>query len=141
MVPINYFAVILSAVASMIVGYLWYGPLFGKMWMELSGKSMDMMNDPAMKKVAMRGYAIQFVGSLLMAFVLAHAIVFAGAYLKVSGISAGLQGAFWNWIGFIAPATIGMVLWDGKPWKLWFINSGFFLVSLLVMGIILALWM
>ena len=140
MVPVNYFAVVLAAIAAMIIGYLWYGPLFGKVWMQLSGKSMDMMNDPAMKKIAMRGYAIQFVGSLLMAFVLSHALIFAGTYLNTSGISAGLQTGFWNWLGFVAPVTIGTVLWDGKPWKLWFINSGFYLVTLIVMGLILALW-
>ena len=109
--------------------------------MELSGKSMDRMNDPAMKKMAMRGYAIQFVGSLLMAYVLAHSIVFAGSYLKVSGISAGLQGAIWSWVGFIAPVTIGNVLWMGQSLKLWFLNSGQQLVTLIAMGIILALWM
>ena len=125
----------------MVVGYLWYGPLFGKMWLQLTGRSMDSMNDPAAKSMMMRGYAIQFVGSLLMAFVLAHAIVFASTYMKVSGIAAGLEAGFWNWLGFIAPVTVGMVLWDGKPWKLWFLNNGFYLVTLLLMGIILALWL
>ena len=32
----------------------------------------------------------------------------------------------------------GVVIWEGKPWKLWFINAGFYLVSLLAMGTVLA---
>ena len=75
-----------------------------------------------------------------MAFVLSHALVFASTYLNTSGISAGLQTGFWNWLGFVVPVTVGSVLWDGKPWKLWFINAGYYLVMLLIMGVILALW-
>ena len=93
----------------------------------------------AQKGMALQ-YGIQAVGSLVMAFVLAHALIFASTYLNETGISAGLQTGFWNWLGFIAPVTVGAVLWDGKPWKLWFITAGYYLVSLLLMGIILALW-
>lgn len=32
---INYLAVLIAAVASMIIGFLGYGPLFGKAWMRL----------------------------------------------------------------------------------------------------------
>lgn len=41
---------------------------------------------------------------------------------------------------FIAPVTLGVVLWEGKPWKLWVLNNGYQLLSLLVMGVILAIW-
>ncbi len=81
-----------------------------------------------------------FVGSLLMAFVLAHALIFASNYLKIFDVSAGLTGAFWKWLGFIAPVTLGSVLWEGKSWKLWFLNNGYYLLSLIVMGVILAVW-
>jgi hypothetical protein len=76
-----------------------------------------------------------------MSGVLAHSLVYASAYMKVTGVSAGLMAGFWNWLGFIAPVTLGVVLWEGKSWKLWFLQGGHYLVSLLVMGVILALWM
>ncbi len=85
-------------------------------------------------------YGIMAVGSLIMSFVLAHSLVFASSYLHETGISAGLQTGFWNWIGFIAPVTMGSVLWEGKPWKLWMINAGYYLVGLLLIGVLLALW-
>lgn len=75
-----------------------------------------------------------------MAYVLAHSIIFAGSFLHQGGVVAGLQAAFWSWLGFVAPVTLGSVLWDGKPWKLWGINAGYFLVTLLVMGLILGYW-
>ena len=138
-VPINYMAVLGGAVVSMVLGSLWYGPLFGKAWIALSGMSEKQM---AMAKEKGMGssYALMFVGSLVMSFVLAHALVFASAYLKADGISAGLTAGFWNWLGFIAPVTLSTVLWDKKPWKLWILNNGYHLTSLLLMGALLAVW-
>lgn len=138
-VPINYWAVLVSAIASMVLGFLWYGPVFGKMWINLSGHTPQ-NSDAAKKKAMTTGYVLGFIGALVMAYVLAHALVFAEAYLKASGVSAGLMAGFWNWLGFIAPVTLGMVLWDGKPWKLWILNNGYHLLNLLIMGVILALW-
>ncbi len=135
-VPINYLAVLACAVASMVIGFVWYGPLFGKKWMKLSG-----INPESGKKSGMSAsYALMFVGSLVMAYVLAHALVFAATYLKASGVSAGLTAGFWNWLGFIAPVTLGSVLWEKKPWSLWILNNAYQLLTLLVMGIILSLW-
>jgi hypothetical protein len=139
MVPINYLAVIVSAIAMMALGYLWYGPLFGKQWMTLMGWTTESMAGMQRKGMA-KQYGIQALGALLMSFVMAHAIVFASAYLHVSGISAGLMAGVWNWVGFVAPVTVGAVLWDGKPWKLWILNAGYYLVGLLIIGVILSLW-
>lgn len=140
-VVVNYSAVLGAAVLSIILGSLWYGPLFGKTWIALMGWSKaDIEKGKANKASMMRSYGIQVVGSLFMAFVLSHALVFAKAYLGTSGVSAGVQTGFWNWLGFIVPVTLTSVLWEGKPWKLWLLNSGYHLVALISMGILLALW-
>lgn len=138
-VPINELAVLAAAVVSMIIGFLWYGPLFGKQWMALSGISKEQMDASKMKGMHQM-YALTFIGTLLTSYVLAHAIFFASTYLEIEGLSAGLQGGFWNWLGFIAPVTLGMVLWENKPWKLWILNNGYYLVNFLIMGVILVLW-
>lgn len=135
---IQYGAVLGAAIASMVIGFLWYGPLFGKQWMVLSGITKEKMNAPQRNMNAL--YALQFAGSLVMAFVLAHSLVLASEYLDIAGAVAGVQVGFWSWLGFIAPVTLGSVLWDGKPWKLWFLNNAYYVVSLLVMGVILAMW-
>ena len=132
-VPINYLAVLVAAVASMVVGFLWYGPVFGKAWMKEMGMSKE-------KKGAGKSYGMMFVGSLVMSYVLAHATIFAATYFKMSGVSAGLMSGFWNWMGFVAPVTLGSVLWEGKSWKLWVLNNGYYLVTLLAMGTILSVW-
>lgn len=141
MVPVNYLAVLVAAILSMVLGSLWYGPIFGKTWTKMMGWSKaDMEKGAADKGRMMKAYGSQAVGSLLMAFVLAHALVFAEAYLNESGVSAGIQTGFWNWIGFIAPVTLTGVLWEGKPWKLWLLNNGYNLLALCSMGVLLSLW-
>lgn len=139
MVPINYLAVLVATVASMALGFAWYGPLFGQQWMALSGMTPEKI--AASKEKGMgKMYAIALLGSLVMSYVLAHSLVFASAYMNVSGFAAGVQVGFWNWLGFIAPVTMGSVLWEGKSWRLWAINNGYFFISLLAMGVILAVW-
>jgi len=141
MVPVNYVAVLAAAVLSMVIGFLWYGALFGNTWTKLMGWSKsDMEKGKADKAGMMKSYALQAVGSFFMAFVLSHALVFAKAYLHEEGISAGLQTGFWNWLGFIVPVSLTSVLWEGKSWKLWLLNNGYNLVTLCAMGVLLSLW-
>lgn len=144
MIPINYLAVLVSVVVLIILGSLWYGPLFGKAYLKEVGITPEDMerfkNDPEAKKKMNKSYALMALSSLVMVFVLAHALVFASSYMHLSGILAGLEAGFWNWIGFIVPATLGGVLWENKSWKWFGIVAGYYLVALIVAGCILALW-
>ena len=137
-VPINYLAVVAAAVASMALGMAWFGFLFGKQWIALMGWTPEEIE--VAKARGRRSYVLAALGSLVMAYVLAHVLIFASAYFMITGISAGLMVGFWNWLGFVAPVTLGAVLWEGKPWKLWALDNGYQLLSLLVMGVILTLW-
>ena len=102
MVPINYLAVVGAAVVAMGLGFLWFGPLFGKQWMASIGitpEKMETMKAEAKQKGMGKTYAIMTVTTLIMSFVLSHSLIFASTYLEISGISAGLQTGFWNWLG------------------------------------------
>ncbi|MBI4085946.1 MAG: DUF1761 domain-containing protein [Candidatus Liptonbacteria bacterium] len=139
MVPINYLAVLVAAIASMVLGFLWYEQLFGKYWMQLMGFTSESMAEAKKKGMTMQ-YSLMTVGSLVMSYVLANAVIFGSAYLGATGITAGIMAGFWNWLGFIAPVTLGSVIWEGNSWKLWVLNNGYYLVSLSVMGTILSVW-
>jgi hypothetical protein len=140
MVPINYLAVFASTLLAVVLGSVWYGPLFGKTWSKFMGWSKADMDKAGASGAMMKSYGIQMLGSLIMMFVLAHTLVFAKAYLHEDGISAGLQTGFWNWLGFIMPVSLTSVLWEGKPWKFWFITNGYNLLLLLSAGVLLSLW-
>lgn len=131
-VHINYVAVIVAALANYIIGSIWYGVLFTKQWKKLSGIS-------EMKFVP--GFIILgLVASFLMSYVLDHALIYASEYMKMGGISGGLMCGFFNWLGFIAPVTLGVVMYQKKSWMLWILDNAYWLLSLLVMGAILASW-
>lgn len=138
-VPINLSAVLAAAMAKIFVESIWHGPLFGKVWMEWSGLTPDKI--AAVKAKGMgKAHLIALVSAVVMSYVLAHSLVFAAAYFKMAGVLAGVMCGFLNWLGFIAPVTLGTVLWEGKPWKLWLLLNSNYLVSLPIMGVILALW-
>src|SRR3989344_4272333 len=111
-IPIKWLAVVAAGVVNMVVGYLWYGPLFGKMWKGLMGFTDESMKSMAMKPMVAMAWG--FVASLVMAYVLSRFAFVSGA-IDVMG---ALTLAFWVWLGFLATTTIGSYLWEGKPFKL-----------------------
>lgn len=139
MIPINYGAVVVAALANVVLGFLWYGPLFGKTWIRMMGFTRESM-EAAKARGMGKSYLLMTIGALVMSYVMAHSVEFGSSYLNMTGAWAGAQAGFWNWLGFIAPITLGTVLWEGKPWKLWVLNAGYYLVALLVMGAILGIW-
>ena len=134
-VNVNYLAVLVAAIAGMIVGFIWYGPLFGKMWMRMMGFDKKKMNE-AKKKGMGKTYFLAFLTSLIMSYVLAHFV----AYVQASTIADAAVLGFWLWIGFFATTQLGMVMWEGKPVKLYILNTLHYLVTLVVMSGILAVW-
>jgi hypothetical protein len=139
-VVINYWAVIGATIVAFVLGGVWFGPLFGKQWMRLVGITHEQMEAAKEKGVKgmWRSYALMAVGTLVMAYVLAHVIAYAAVFSGSSGADAGIAAGVSVWVGFVAPVMLGTVLWEGRPWKYWFITGGYYLVSLIVMGIILA---
>lgn len=141
MIPdINYLAVLASAIMAIVLGSLWFGPLFGNQWMKLMDMKKPATMTAEMKSAMMKSYALMSLGSLVMAFVLAHVITFAMAYTNGYGLKGGLIAACWIWLGFFAPVVMGDQLWGSKSWKLFPITGGYYLVSLLLMSAILAMW-
>jgi hypothetical protein len=131
----NFLAVILAAISAMVVGFVWYGPLFGKLWISLSNfKEEDM--EKAKEQGMAKYYAIAFAGALVTAFVLSLII----NVTNVSGTIFSVTLALWIWLGFVVTTLLSSVLWEGKPVKVFLLNISQQLVSLVVMAIILSLW-
>ncbi|MCE9643611.1 MAG: DUF1761 domain-containing protein [Candidatus Andersenbacteria bacterium] len=132
---VSILAIVGSGIVSMILGYIWYGPLFGKIWSELQGWSADQMKAKQSQSM-MKSYGMMFVGSLVLAAVL-------GMFARTVGaltITDGLMVGFWAWLGFALPLLLSSVLWEGKSWKLYALNAGYNLVQFAIIGAIVTLW-
>jgi len=142
MYDINYWAILVSALAFFAVGSLWYNDiLFGKAWRESMGKTeADFEKEKADTNMA-KSFGLMFLGTLLMAFVTAHLVdLMAKVYPNASNIKLGLMTGFWVWFGYIASYVLTAISFEDRPWKYYFINTGYWLVGALLMGAILAVW-
>jgi Protein of unknown function (DUF1761) len=135
---LNWLAILVAAISTMVVGFLWYSPpLFAKAWMrEMGYDPNDKARMEEMKKSAGLAYGGSFVASLLSAFTLAlilHAI-------RIEGPHTGLMLGFHVWLGFVATVQFTGALFAKQSMRLFAINTGYQLVCYLVMGAILTVW-
>ena len=139
-IKVNILAILVAVVVNFFLGFIWYTPLFGKIWGKEMGYDTDMKPE---KSVMLKGMSFMLIGNLLFAWVLAHNIA---AWQFVSGIkemgllSNVLMTAVFTWLGFYVPGELGATVWEKHSWKLFGINTGYHLVSLLVVAFILTIW-
>lgn len=132
-VHINYLAVIVCALASMIIGSLWYGPLFGKAWMKEVGKTKEELTADFNP---MKTYGQALIGSFFTILILAYLISLTGALEIIDGIRIALA----TWFGFTLATGYVTALFEGSSKKLLLINAFYNLAVLLVSAIIIILW-
>lgn len=137
-ITINYWAVAVGAVLSMVIGAIWYGPLFGKKWAEIIGADIS---DPEAKKKMQKSagplYLVQFILTLFQVLVLAHLV----AESKSVG---GLERSLWIWAAFVIPTLAGAVMWTSESskvkWSRFLIQGGYQLILFIVFGLLLQYW-
>jgi len=128
-VPVNYLAVVLATVAAMLVGWVWYGPLFGKRWRALTG-------DERPKAAVV--YPVAFVANLVTAYVLAY-VTSASSIANGNGhLAPALFSALFLWAGFSAARALIVTLFEAASVKLFLINTGHNLAVALVMAFVIA---
>ena len=133
---INILSVLLAGAAAMAIGFLWYGPLFGKIWMRETNWTENALAEA--KKKGMGGnYFMSFVTVLVMAVVLEVLINGVGINTTIGG----LKLAFITWLGFIVTVRFNDQLFSkNKSIVLFWIDSGHYLVVILAMTAILTFW-
>jgi len=135
---VNYWAIASGAILSMIIGAIWYGPLFGKKWMEIAGVNpADLEARKKMQESAGPLYAVQFVLTLFQVLVLAQLV----ADTEIVG---GLERSLWIWAAFVIPTLAGAVMWTNEirklKWARFLIQGGYQLVLFIVFGLLLQFW-
>ena len=137
MPDINYLAILVSGVATMVLGFIWYGPLFGKRWSTLMGYNIsDPQKMAQMQKAATPAYIASFITSLIQAAVLAGFLAIIGP----SSATIIFGTAFCLWLGFIATIQLTQIMFSQKPKALLPIDAGYWLAVMLVMAAIIGYW-
>jgi hypothetical protein len=130
----NHWALLVSALILWFLGAIWYSPvLFAKPWMALLGITPD-------KTKKGNGMIVGMVSSLVLdivlSLVLAHVVYWSGADSYGWGAFIG----FLVWLGFFAAPNLPQGIYEGRPFKLFAINNAYWLVGLMIVGGMLAVW-
>lgn len=139
MLPINLVSVFVAAVVAFILGFLFHGPLLGKLWMKLAN-----IHPTGNEKLS--DMIPQMSWNLLVNFI--TAFVMAGIFWLVfssplMGPPTWFRGAIlgaWLWLGFLVTSSSIEVIWMGRNYKLWLFEAGCSLVVMATMGAIIAAW-
>lgn len=133
---INFFAVIAATLSTFVVGWLWYGPLFGKAWVD----AIDMTEEELQRGNMAKIFGFAFIFELIMAFNLA--MFLTGSPEAAAQVNAGM-GAFYGFLtgfGWIFFALAVNSLYEQKSWKYIFVNGGYWSVAFTIMGLIIGAW-
>jgi hypothetical protein len=137
MLSINLVAVLLAAVVSFILGFLFHGPLLGGLWMKLADihptgneKLSDMV--PQMLYNVISNF---FTALGLSVF---YALASASPLLEGMGIMGGVVCGLIVWAGFLVTSSSIEVIWMGRKSSLWLFECGCSFVTMSVMGAIIA---
>lgn len=135
---INWLAVVAASLVGFAIGFIWYGPLFGKKWMSLVGMTEEDAQNGNMAKV----FGVTFIFQFIMAYCLAMFFYGSGDPEAAEMITAG-TGSFYGFLtgfGWVATALGVNALYEQKSWSYIFINGGFWIVVFTLMGLILGAW-
>jgi len=127
---VNWIAVLLGGVLSMVLGFLWYGPLFGKLWLRTIGKKEDELKSSAGM------YILAFVAALATAYVLA-------VLVSALGVTTWWRGAI---LGAVVSVGVGAAsalvngLFLRNTISSWALFAFYQFVLYTVEGIVFAVW-
>lgn len=127
-------AVIIAALVNIVLGSIWYAPFaFGRTWFQDLGRPItdsDKYTNEGMGPI----YGILALASLIISYILGVLII----RFEAMTFWQGAQLGFWLWLGLIAPVKLNDVLFGGRTQRMFSIDLGFYLTSIVLMGGLIA---
>lgn len=152
-------AILVASLSTFVVGFVWYGPLFGKAWMKENGFTEEELKKGNMLKIFGLTFVFSLMFSLLMQVLVIHQF---GAYGMIGGNIEEAKPSFVNFLAdygtefrtfqhgalhgfmsgmFLAFPIIGINgLFERKSWKYIFIHAGYWIVCMTIIGAIVCGW-
>ncbi|TPD65689.1 DUF1761 domain-containing protein [Flavobacterium microcysteis] len=157
---VNFLALLVAALSTLVVGFIWYNPkVFGTAWMNSAGLTEEKLKGANMAKI----FGLSIVFAFLMAFILQFLVIHQWGVLGVTGgdpkkvgpvydafmaqygtayrtFKHGALHGFMTGLFFTFPLVAINAMFERKSWKFIFINSGYWIVNLTIMGGIICAW-
>lgn len=155
----NFYIFFIAALVPMVIGFIWYGPLFGKAWMNQMGFTEESLKDTNMVKVLILSYILSLVVSFTLLPIVIHQMgvfsTLAGepgfneqtgeAFQYFQDFVAKYQDRFRTFkhgafhgslmgLLFITPILGIIALFEKKSSKYVAINGGYWIATLAIMG-------
>lgn len=133
---LNYWAILVAAIATFMLGGAWYTALFGKLWVQLNGYSDEKVAQMKAQRPPPLFFGVMIISYLLLAFVVAILVT-------AFGLNSAGQGAILGLLLWLGPAVaIGLTSWVASDRRLgvYAIDLSYQLVFLVMTGVILAVW-
>lgn len=158
--PFNFYAVLVSALVTLVVGFVWYSPkVFGTIWMNETGMTEEKAKQSNMLKV----FGLTIFYSLMLSFIMPALVIHQmGALGLIGGDPAlakpsyaafladygdafrtfkhGALHGFMSGLFLALPITAINGLFEQKSWKYILVNAGYWIVSMTIMGAIICGW-
>lgn len=156
---INFIAVLLAALVPMVMGFIWYHQkVFGTAWMNVTGMTPEKAKQGNMAMVFGVSLVVSFLLAFFMQAMVIHQFHVASLFFKLPVDDPSTQegalykqvmdllggswrtfkhGALHGFMGglFIAfPIMCTNALFEQKGWKYIWINSGYWIVTMTIMG-------
>jgi len=160
--PFNFFAVLVAALSSFVVGFVWYNPkVFGTIWMKETGMTEEKAQNGNMVKI----FGLTFIYSIMLAFIMPTVVIHQMGALGMIGGPGMIETAKPSFDSFMADygnafrtfkhgalhgSMLGIFvalpiiaingLFDQKSWKYIAVTAGYWIVVMTIMGSIICGW-
>lgn len=129
---VNYVAVLITTVAAMVIGFVWYLPaVAGKTWMAAIGKTEAELRAAGTPSIYIAAVVLALVQMTVLAAVLGWA--------DAAGIQDGIIAGILVWLLVFAAIAMN-VLFEGRSKSLYWVYGGNSLVTFVIAGAVIGWW-
>jgi len=129
----NYVANLVAGIVAFLLEAAWYSNFYGA-WVNGIGRTDEWLRQNSPNRALQFGTAL--VMATLMATAISCVVQLTGPQTTWRGIKVGAL----LWTGFVLTAWSTEYIFEVRPLSLWFINTGYWLLGMILMGAIVGGW-
>ena len=162
----NFYILFVAAIVPLLIGFIWYGPLFGNSWMKEMNFTKESLEGQNMIKTFVLSYILSLLIAFFLQFIVIHQMGLFQTLINEPGFNEQTGEAFTYFQNFVAnyggrfrtfshgiihgimtgvvfvlPVLSIIAMFEKKSAKYVAINAGYWIVTLAIMGGIICEWL